>query len=443
LTSVAGVSLIKRFLPRTLFGRSLLIIIAPLVLLQVVSAFVFYDRHWHHIMRRLTHAVAGDIAATIEGLRRAQNDDDRAAVIGAAYRHMDVRVEIRPGAILPNVGTNSAPGYTASLLSQALEERVRRPFRIDTESRPDEVEIDVQLPEAVLIATVSRSRLSSPTTYIFVLWMVGTSLVLFAVASIFMRNQVRPIRRLAAAASSFGKGRDVPDFKPAGATEVRRAAEAFNLMRQRIQRQISQRTEMLAGVSHDLRTPLTRMKLQIAMLGESPEVENLRADVAEMETMVAGYLDFVRGEGTEKMDVADLAAILDDVAAAARRQNATIDLHCGGPLVLPLRPNAIRRSFANLVGNASRYGEHVWVRAGVKGDAVEVLIDDDGPGIPMDRREDVFKPFHRVEGSRNPSTGGVGLGLTIARDIVRSHGGDVTLEDAPTGGLRVRVRLPL
>ena len=435
--------MIKRILPRTLFGRSLLIIVAPLILLQVVSAFVFYDRHWHHIMRRLTHAVAGDIAATIDGLRRAQTDGDRQAVIEAALRHMDVRVTIKPGAILPNVGAASTLGYTEGLLSQALDERVRRPFRIDADTRPDDVEIEIQLPEAILVAMVSRSRLSSPTTYIFVMWMVGTSLVLFAVAGIFMRNQVRPIRRLAAAASSFGKGREVPDFKPAGATEVRRAAEAFNLMRERIQRQINQRTEMLAGVSHDLRTPLTRMKLQIAMLGDSPEVGNLRADVAEMETMVAGYLDFVRGEGTEKMDVADLAGILDDVVTAARRQNPAIDLHCSGPLVLPLRPNAIRRSFANLIGNAVRYGAHVWVRAGVKGDAVEVLVDDDGPGIPVSQREEVFKPFHRVDGSRNPVTGGVGLGLTIARDIVRSHGGDVTLEDAPTGGLRVRVRLPI
>lgn len=436
--------MIKRFLPKTLFGRSLLIIVAPLVLLQVVSAFVFYDRHWHHIMRRLTHAVAGDIAATIDGLRRAQDDPARQAVIDAALRYMDIRIEVRTGAILPNVGTAARWGYTVGLLSQALDERVRRPFRVDDQSDPDQVEIQVQLPEAILVATVSRSRLSSPTTYIFVMWMVGTSLVLFAVAGIFMRNQVRPIRRLAAVASSFGKGRDVPDFRPAGATEVRRAAEAFNLMRERIQRQISQRTEMLAGVSHDLRTPLTRMKLQIAMLDDSPEVENLQADVAEMEMMVAGYLDFVRGEGTEKMDpAADLAAILDEVVAATRRQNAAIDLHCGGPLVLPLRPNAIRRALSNLIGNAARYGAHVWVRAGVKGDVVEILIDDDGPGIPAAEREDVFKPFHRVDQSRNPSTGGIGLGLTIARDIVRSHGGDVTLADAPTGGLRVHVRLPV
>jgi len=272
--------------------------------------------------------------------------------------------------------------------------------------------------------------------------MVGTSLVLFAVATVFMGNQVRPLGRLAAAADLFGKGMDVPDFKPEGAIELRQAAAAFNRMRARIQRQITQRTEMLAGVSHDLRTPLTRMKLQLAMMN-GPEIEDLKNDLAEMERMVEGYLAFARGEGTERPSETDVGTLLRDVVSDARRAGTAIDLHIEDRLVTLARPNALRRCLANLIANAARFANQVWIRAGQVGDTIEITVDDDGPGIPATRREDVFKPFFRLEGSRNPLTGGTGLGLTIARDVMRSHGGDLVLLDAPTGGLRARLSLPL
>jgi two-component system osmolarity sensor histidine kinase EnvZ len=273
--------------------------------------------------------------------------------------------------------------------------------------------------------------------------MVVSGGVLFAVALLFMRNQIRPIRRLAAAAERFGKGRDTPGFKPEGALEVRQASRAFLVMRERIQRQISQRTEMLAGVSHDLRTPLTRMKLQLALLGDSPDIAELKADVAEMERMIEGYLAFARGEGSEVPEPTDLAALIDDVCQAARRQGAVIDLAIDGDLILPLRPQAIRRCVTNLISNARRYGGYIAVAAGRRGRMVEVTIDDDGPGIPAERREEVFKPFYRLEASRNQATGGTGLGMTIARDIARHHGGDVTLDTSPLGGLRCVIRLPM
>jgi two-component system osmolarity sensor histidine kinase EnvZ len=314
---------------------------------------------------------------------------------------------------------------------------------MDTISFTNQVEVKIQLEDGVLHAVVPLNRLFSSSSYVFILYMVGTSLVLFAVATVFMRNQVRPLRRLATAADRFGKGQDVPDFKPQGATEVRLAAAAFNRMRARIQRQITQRTEMLAGVSHDLRTPLTRMKLQLAMLGDATEIEELKGDVAEMERMVEGYLAFARGEGTEKPAETDLGLLLRDVVGDARREGTAVDLHVEDRLVALVRPNALRRCLVNLVSNAARFASQVWIRAGQVGDMIEITVDDDGPGIPADRREDVFKPFFRLEGSRNPMTGGTGLGLTIARDVIRSHGGDLVLLDAPTGGLRARLSLPL
>jgi two-component system osmolarity sensor histidine kinase EnvZ len=288
-----------------------------------------------------------------------------------------------------------------------------------------------------------RRRLFSSTTYIVILWMVGTSLALLAVATIFMRNQVRPIRRLATAADEFGKGRDSDDFRIEGASEVRQAAAAFNLMRDRIRRQLSQRTEMLAGVSHDLRTPLTRMKLALAMMGDGPDVADLKGDVSEMERMVGGYLAFAKGEGREPAVEIDLSELLHEVVGAALREGANIQLDAEEDLRLTLRPEAMRRCLTNLIGNAQRHAKSIWVAAAYHGDAVEITIDDDGSGIPPDKREEVFRPFYRIDSSRNPETGGIGLGLTIARDVMRSHGGELTLSESPQGGLRASLRLPV
>jgi two-component system osmolarity sensor histidine kinase EnvZ len=257
-----------------------------------------------------------------------------------------------------------------------------------------------------------------------------------------MRNQVRSLRRLAAAAEAFGKGRDMPHFRPEGAIEVRQAAAAFLVMRERIQRQITQRTEMLAGVSHDLRTPLTRMKLELELLGDSEDVVGLKADIVEMEQMIEGYLSFARGEGNEAPLVTDIVASLEDAVATARRDGSRISLAAPAELHIPVRRDAFRRCIMNLIGNAVRYGGGVWVSLEPKRRSVEILVDDDGPGIPEAMRETVFRPFHRLESSRNMETGGVGLGLTIARDIMRGHGGDLVLEASPHGGLRARMILP-
>jgi two-component system osmolarity sensor histidine kinase EnvZ len=327
-------------------------------------------------------------------------------------------------------------------LAAALNERVQRPYRIDLAGDPHRIFISVQLPSGVLEAAVPRQRLYTSTTYVFVLWMVGSSIILFAVATLFMRNQVRALRRLAEAAESFGKGRNVERFKLEGATEIRQAAAAFLVMRDRIQRQITQRTEMLAGVSHDLRTPLTRMKLALALLEDGLAVDELRSDVADMEKMVQGYLDFARGEGAEAPRDTDLSLLLEEVAAAARREGVSLSLTTPPEYTLLLRPNVIKRCITNLVNNARRHGNHVWLTALPGRNAVDILVDDDGPGIPPEQRDAVFRPFFRLDASRNPATGGVGLGLTIARDVARGHGGDLTLEGSPQGGLRARVHLP-
>lgn len=434
---------LKRVLPHTLLGRSLLIIVMPLILVQVISTWVFYDRHWYTMTRRLALGVAGDIAMAIDQRTLARTDAERDQLAVLTHWHTELKIDFHKGEILPNKPVVDVVGSLDDILRDAIRDRVRRPFQlIWPEGGERDTIVRIQLADGVMDVTIPRQRLFSSTTYIFILWMVGSSLVLFAVATIFMRNQVRPIRRLAIAADRFGKGRDVPDFRLEGAVEVRQAAAAFIDMRERIRRQIQQRTDMLSGVSHDLRTPLTRMKLQLAMLAPAPEVDDLKADVAEMEKMIEGYLAFARGEGGETPVPTALDELLGDVVAAARREGTQVELAVDGPIRLPVRPQAFRRSIGNLIANAGRYGKRVWVSAARRADAVEILVDDDGPGIPPEQREEVFRPFFRLEGSRNPETGGVGLGLTIARDVLRGHGGELTLDDSPHGGLRACVRLP-
>ncbi len=434
--------MLKQFLPRSLFGRSLMIIVSPLILLQLVSTWIFYDRHWETVTRRLANAVAGEIATIIDNRRNFTTQKNQHLIFQTMGANLEMQVALRADDILPNVAPEIGSSILEKRLSNAMKERVRRPFHLDSWSDESDVRIQVQLPDGVLDVFVDRHRLFSSTTYIFVMWMAGTSMILFAVAMIFMRNQIRPIRRLASAVDSFGKGRDVPGFKPEGATEIRRAAAAFNLMRNRIRRTIDQRTEMLAGVSHDLRTPLTRMKLQLAMLEDCKEVAALKQDVADMEVMVDEYLAFARGESTEDVIHRDLGDLLREVINGARLDNVNIAFDADDGLVVPIRPNAFKRSVGNLVNNAAIRCSNIEISAQRRSDTIEINIDDDGPGIPSESREEVFKPFYRLDPARDPDTGGTGLGLTIARDLIRGHGGNITLEQSPQGGVRAKLRLP-
>ena len=437
---------LRRILPRSLLGRSIMIIVTPLLLLQVVTTSVFYETHWDIVTKRLARGVAGDIA-TIIALMPAGLDPAAAAgrdrLFGIAKDAMQLDIDFVPEARLPVLPSVVRATLVDRNLTSALQEFVNRPFLTDTRSLETAVEIHVQLGNGVLQVVVPRRRLFSSTTYLVILWMVGSSLALFAVAVLFMRSQVRPIRQLAGAAEDFGKGRDSAAFRIVGASEVRQAAAAFNQMRDRIRRQIAQRTEMLAGVSHDLRTPLTRMKLALAMLGDGADTADLKADVEEMEKMVGGYLAFARGEGREPAVEVDLKEQLQEVVNAAAREGARITLAAEDGLVLTLRPEAMRRCLTNLISNAQRYAHSVAIAAAHCDDGIEITVDDDGPGIPLDKREEVFRPFFRLDPSRNPETGGIGLGLTIARDVARSHGGDLALLESPQGGLRARLWLPV
>jgi two-component system, OmpR family, osmolarity sensor histidine kinase EnvZ len=432
---------IKKILPRSLLGRSLLMILVPLVLLQAVALQVYYGSHLDLVYRRLSGGIAGEIAFTLQ-LLQTLPDQDRPWILEMAFSQFDMEMHIEPGAHLRQGPQTDVPGPMDNLLRAALSERVTEKFTMDWTYDPSSVLIRVQLPDGVLDILTPRKRVDLGTIYLFLVWLVGTAALLFAIAALFMRNQVRGIRRLADAVEAFGMGRDPGPIRPEGANEVRRAATAFNRMQERILRFLTQRTEMLAGVSHDLRTPLTRMRLALAMLPRrddlAEDLAEITADVEEMERMIGGYLAFARGEGAEHAEPVNLSAILEDVADGARRAGAAIELDAPAELIVTLRIDAIRRAITNLVDNARRHAQHVMLAATAMGTRnVQVTVDDDGPGIPPDRRESMFRPFESGAG------GGTGLGLTIARDIVRAHGGDIVLEDSTLGGLRARIRLPV
>jgi two-component system osmolarity sensor histidine kinase EnvZ len=401
------------------------------------------ERHWNTVTRRLSAAVTQDISSLIDVYRTYPQDPGNTQIRRIAQQRLGLVVDFLPLSEMPPPG----PKPFFSLLDQTLSDEIRRqigrPYWLDTVGRSSIVEIRIQLDNAVMRVFARRSAAYASNSEIFLLWMVGTSLVLLSVAILFLRNQIKPIQRLADAAESFGKGREVPNFRPRGATEVRRAAHAFIEMKSRVERAIEQRTTMLAGVSHDLRTVLTRFKLELALLKDSGEAEAMNKDVDEMSRMLEAYLAFARGDAGEQSASTDMNELLEQLKTDAERDGRNVTVAFRGAPVVTVRPNAFKRCLANLVSNAARYGKSISITGQRDHRWLIVTVDDDGPGIPSGMREDVFKPFLRLDDARNQDEGGTGLGLAIARDIARSHGGDITLGEGSLGGLRATVRVPV
>ena len=444
---VAGYVRMERFfkgvLPKGLYARALFIIIAPMVILQSVIAFVFMERHYNTVTRRLSAAVVRDIAAVIDMRKGFAQDPDHAELRGIAQTRLGLGVDFLPVTELPAIGPKPFFAPLDQALSEEVRKQIGRPFWIDTVGKSSLIEIRIQLDDSVMRIFAHRNAAYLSNSNIFLSWMVGTSLVLITIAVLFLRNQIRPILRLTEAVESFGKGRDAPNLRARGAREVRRAAVAFLEMKARVERTIEQRTAMLAGVSHDLRTVLTRFKLELAMLEDGPEADAMRKDVDEMSRMLEAYLAFARGDAGERSEPTDMSAFLDELRSDAERHGCSAFVQFHGHPVATVRPHAFKRCLANLVSNAARFGEAITITGHRDHRYMTITVDDDGPGIPPNRRDDVFKPFLRLDDARNQDVAGSGLGLAIARDIARSHGGDVMLGDSPMGGLRASVRIPV
>jgi two-component system osmolarity sensor histidine kinase EnvZ len=429
-------------MPKGLYARSLIIIIAPVVLLQALIAFVFMQEHFRTVTARLSAAVVADISAIIDIKNSYPQDSDLTELTRIARQRLGLTISIMPDQKLPPASSRPFFSELDQALSHEITRQINLPFWIDTVGKSNLVEIRIQLGPDVLRVFARRSATYASNSLIFTSWMVGTSLVLLAIAITFLRNQIRPILTLTTAVDDFGKGRTVEDFRPRGAREVRRATVAFHKMRLRVERQIEQRTAMLAGVSHDLRTILTRFRLQLALIEDSPDVEAMKKDVDDMNRMLEGYLAFARGDSGEESQITDIDELLREISREEAISGNTASVTFSGEPMVKVRPQAYKRCLVNLVRNACRHGDRVAIAGNHADGQLVVTVDDDGPGVPPEEYEAIFKPFYRLDDARNLDESGTGLGLSIARDIARSHGGDITLDKSPLGGLRATVTIP-
>jgi two-component system osmolarity sensor histidine kinase EnvZ len=444
----SGFSYLKKYLPRSLFGRSLLILIIPIVLIQTITAIVFLDRHWSHITSRLSYAVAGEIS-TLADIAEADPHNPQIQLM-SHYLGFTTRFEQKTTLQKrPKLVTRTGYSWESMVSSSLIRELNAisvRPFSIDLNLRQKRVRVSVYLNNGILHVQFPGRRLFSSSTYIFLFWMLGTSVFLLIVAILFMRGQVRPIRRLAVAANKLGKGQNIPRFKPSGAREVRQAAQAFIDMQHRIKRQLEQRTLMLAGISHDLRTPLTRLKLNMAMLPDGEDKAAMEGDIADMEQMIGAYLDFVQSNTGEDVKHVECKTFIDNIVQDVQRQGikgfeAQYDSLSG---YIQIREHALRRCVMNIIENAARYGAgKIYLSAAQDDHYVSITVEDNGKGLHEDEFDAVMRPFYRVDESRNFKIGGTGLGLSIAQDIAHAHGGQIILGKSTHGGLSVCIRLPL
>ena len=436
---------LERHLPEGLYPRSLIIVIAPMVLLQSLMIYFVLEQHWSEVTKQLSRSVVRDMAFVISMYEISDRSDQAIKQIEElANQHLKLGLSVQKESSLPPLAPKPYFSLVEKKLSKYIGNRVYKPFWLDTISKVGYVDARVQVgKDLVFRFLLPESRVSAPRTMVLLLSMIGSSLILIAVAIAFLRKQIVPIVRLADAATAFGLGREVKEFYPSGAAEVRSAANAFISMRERIGRHVEQRTAMLAGVSHDLRTILTRFKLELAMLGEGDKVSALKQDVNEMQGMLEGYMSFVKGDGGETSITCDISEILKSVYSEAKRSGHGIRLHHRAAIMAPVKPDSFKRVVVNLVNNAVRFGERVELDAEIKQGVLCVYVDDDGPGIEPDQYSEVFRPFVRLDQARNQNTTGTGLGMAIAQDIVHSHGGKIVLGKSRLGGLRVMIEIPV
>jgi len=428
---------IKKLIPSSLLGRSLIIVFVPTIAVVLLTALVFYKTSWDIISKRLTQSVAGDINVIIklvdQGYKfkafRLANDDFKMKV------NLQKNTDLNPLSFRP------ARGILSQRLQQALE-GLNRPFFYDLSNLNQGAKIAIQLNKDLLIITVHKDRIYSGSAFVFLLWMFFVSIIFLIVAYFFIKGQIRPLKRLAIIAETFGRGLDAPELKESGASEIRQTTNAFNQMRSRIKRFLKQRTEMLAGVSHDLRTPLTRMKLQLSLMKHASAKKELESDIDEMTAMLNSYMNFVKSETPDPIEEINFHDLLREICNSFKIKNKKIDLEINKEIKSSGRSLQLRRCFVNLIENAIRYSEKIIVELSVNDENIIININDNGPGIPESNYDDVFKPFFTLDASRNKLKGESGLGLTISRDIIRSHGGDISLFKSSLGGLKVSVALP-
>ena len=428
----------KKILPVSLLGRSIIIIFVPIFLLVIITSVIFYQTSWNIISKRLTESVVADINVIVKLIKQ----DLESEAIDIARQDFKMKINIQKDSKVDNIIFIEQRGILSQRLNQALI-NINKPFTYDLSNIDKGVKIVIQLDKDLLLINVDKDRLYSETAFVFLLWMIFASIILLIVAYFLMNKQIRPLKRLSIIAETFGRGLDAPELQSAGASEIRQTANAFNQMRTRIKRFLKQRTDMLAGVSHDLRTPLTRMKLQLSLLKDEKAKKELELDINEMTAMLDSYVSFVRSEAPEPIESINLNKFLKEIINNIKKEKFYIYLHEKDIVKTSARPLQLKRAFQNIIDNSIRYSDRLEIEIFLDNDGCNVLFEDNGPGIPVKNYEDVFKPFFTLDPSRNKLKGESGLGLAITRDIVRSHGGEIKLGESKFGGLKSILQLPI
>jgi len=428
----------KKILPVSLLGRSIIIIFVPIFLLVIITSLIFYQTSWNIISKRLTESVVADINVIVKLIKQ----DLKTEAIEIAEQDFKMKINIQKNSQVSNIIFIDQRGILSQRLNQALT-NIKKPFTYDLSNIDNGVKIVIQLDKDLLLINVDKDRLYSETAFVFLLWMIFASIILLIISYFLMNKQIRPLKRLSIIAETFGRGLDAPQLQSAGASEIRQTANAFNQMRTRIKRFLKQRTDMLAGVSHDLRTPLTRMKLQLSLLKDEKAKKELELDINEMTAMLDSYVSFVRSEAPEPIENINLNKFLQEIINNVSKKKFKINLQEKSIVQTSGRPLQLKRAFQNIIDNSIRYSNKLEIEIFTNNEGCSILFEDNGPGIPSKNYEDVFKPFFTLDPSRNKLKGESGLGLAITRDIIRSHGGEIKLGESKYGGLKSILQLPI
>ena len=428
----------RKIIPSTLIGRSIIIIFVPIIIIVLLTSIVFYQTSWSIISKRLTESVAADINVLVKLIDSDLIENAK----NIANQDFKMKINIVRDKQLLSSKFKLNSGILSNRLNQSLN-NLKKKFDYDLSNLDKGILIYIQIGENILEINVDKDRLYSESAFVFLLWMIFASIILFFMSYFLMNRQLRPLKRLAIIAETFGRGLDAPDIKTAGAYEIRQTANAFNQMRTRIKRFLKQRTEMLAGVSHDLRTPLTRMKLQISLMKDKKAKSELEADVDEMTSMLDSYVSFVKTESPEPIETIVINELIYDIVKTVEKNSVELILNEMNTIQTSGRQIQLKRAFINIIDNSQRYAKRIEINLYTNERDCVIEFNDDGEGIPNDKYEDVFKPFFTLDPSRNKLKGESGLGLTITRDIIRSHGGDIKLSKSNLGGLQLKVLLPL
>ena len=429
---------IKKFLPKRLFYRSLLIVAVPIIGLQLIISIVFFDSLWIKTNKGLTRALVGEIDTIID-IYNNENEYNKKKLTDLYNQNFNFSIRFLENTKLPDIKVERWFSPMDRTLRRELKSKVNE-YWFNTTSYKEVIDLRIKFKDGVLQIFFPKERVQASSIRIFALWITLPAFLLIAVAIIFLKNQTRPIINLAKASEKFGRGEDVENFSPSGALEIRQAGYEFDKMRKRIIRHLNQRSEMLSGISHDLRTPLTRMKLQLAFIKDNKISKKLSDDITEMEKMLNEYLQFTSSHSTERTETFDLSELLETTVLKYEKKKIITDIP--ERVYLDGRKNLIQRCLNNLIDNSIKYSQNILISLKKSDNAITIVIDDDGPGIHKNERENVFKPFYKIDKSRGDSKSSVGLGLSIASDIIRSHGGNIKLETSPQKGLRVKVFLP-